>query len=57
MVFSEFIKYASQLLIEALFHIISLVLCQGMNIQNNNMKPMTPQYYVWLPVTKKIQLS
>jgi hypothetical protein len=41
MVFKEFIEYSLQFLIEAVFHIISFILCWGMNIQNNDMKPAT----------------
>jgi hypothetical protein len=54
MVFTEFIKYTFQFLIEAVFHNINFILCWGMNIQNNNMKPATSQYYVWYPITSKI---
>jgi hypothetical protein len=46
MVFGEFIEYTFQFLIEADFHIISFVHYWGMNVQNNNMKPATSQYYV-----------
>jgi hypothetical protein len=46
MVFTEFIAYTFQFHIEAGFHIINFILCSGMNIQNNNMKPATSQYYV-----------
>jgi hypothetical protein len=35
-IFKEFIEYAFKFVIEAVFHIISFILCWGMNIQNNN---------------------
>jgi hypothetical protein len=54
MVFREFIEYTFQFLTEAIFHIISFILCSGMNIQNNNMKPATSQYYVWHPIMNKL---
>jgi hypothetical protein len=52
-VFREFVEYTFQFLIEAVFHIISFILCWGMNIQNN-MKPVTSQYYVWHPIINKL---
>jgi hypothetical protein len=30
------------------------ILCWGMNIQNNYMKPATFQYYVWCPIPNKL---
>jgi hypothetical protein len=54
MVFKELVEYTFQFLMEAIFHIISFILCWGMNIQNNNMKLVTSQYYVWLPITNKL---
>jgi hypothetical protein len=46
-----------QVLIEAVFHIINFILCWGMNIQNNNMKPVTSQYYVSLPLANSTLLT
>jgi hypothetical protein len=37
------IEYMFQFLIEAVFQIIGSILCWGMNIENNNMKPVTSQ--------------
>jgi hypothetical protein len=54
MVFREFIKYTFQFLIDAVNHITNFILCWGMNIQNNYMKPATSKYYVWHPVTNKL---
>jgi hypothetical protein len=34
-------EYTFQFFKEAVFHIINFILCWGMNIQNNNMKPVT----------------
>jgi hypothetical protein len=44
MVFREFRKHKFQFLIETGLHIISFILFWGMNIQNNNMKPLSIVY-------------
>jgi hypothetical protein len=36
------------------FKSLSFIHCWGMNIQYNNMKPATCQYYVWQPITNKL---
>jgi hypothetical protein len=38
-------EYTFQFLVEAVFHIISFILCWGMNVQNNDMSPM--KSYHW----------
>jgi hypothetical protein len=32
----------------------SFILCWDLNIQNNNMKPLTSQYYVWHPIINRL---
>jgi hypothetical protein len=46
MVFREFIEYTFLFHIEAVLHIINFILGQCMNIQNNDKKPVTSEYYV-----------
>jgi hypothetical protein len=35
MVFTEFIEYTFQFLVDAVLHIINCILCWGMNVQND----------------------
>jgi hypothetical protein len=37
----KFIRHTFQVLIEAVLHIISFILCWGMNVQNNDLTPTT----------------
>jgi hypothetical protein len=37
MMFREFIEPTFHFLVEAVLHIISIILCWGMNVQNNDM--------------------
>jgi hypothetical protein len=41
MAFREFINHKFQFLVEDYFDIVSFILCWGMNVQNNDMKPAT----------------
>jgi hypothetical protein len=38
----DFIEYKFQFLLEAVLDIINVILCWGMNIQNNDITPATP---------------
>jgi hypothetical protein len=46
MVFWEFIKHTFQYLIEAVLHIISFIFCWSMNVQNNDMTPLTVWHHL-----------
>jgi hypothetical protein len=54
MVFREFIEYTFQFPIEAVLHIINFILFWVMNTHNNDMKPVTSQYYIWHPISNKL---
>jgi hypothetical protein len=44
----------SEFLVEAVLSIISFIFCSSMNVQNNDITPATSQYYVWHPITNKL---
>jgi hypothetical protein len=41
MIFMESIEHTTQFLAEAVLHIITVIFCWGMNVQNNDMAPAT----------------
>jgi hypothetical protein len=43
-----------QFLVEVVLDINIFILCWGTNVQNNDMTPATSQYYVWDPITNKL---
>jgi hypothetical protein len=49
MVFREFIKHKFQFLAEVVLRIITIILCCGMNIQNNDILCVTSYHYQTQP--------
>jgi hypothetical protein len=56
MLLKVFIEHTVTLLLEAVLHIMTFILCWGMNIHNNDVTPATSQYHVRHPITNKLNL-